>query len=127
VWLVHCYTKDVVSNRAEADHETRGEKRMAINTNDLAKQAIHDKLESQIKTAEAKLDTLKAQAQTAKANLEIKAIAELSPKTQVIQQKFQELKQSGGAQWEQAKTNLEARLADFENSVKEIESKPKAN
>ncbi len=63
---------------------------MAINTNDLAKQAIHDKLESQINTAEAKLDTLKAQAQTAKANLEIKAIAELSPKAQVIRQKFQE-------------------------------------
>jgi hypothetical protein len=85
----------VVSKRAEANDETRGEERMAINTNDLAKQAVHDKLESQIKTAEAKLDTLKAQTQTAKANLEIKAIAELSPKAQEIRQKFQELKQSG--------------------------------
>ena len=46
----------------------------------LAKQAIHDKLESQIKTAEAKLDTLKARAETAKANVEIKAIAELLTK-----------------------------------------------
>ena len=42
----------------------------------MAKQAIHDKLESQIKTAEAKLDTLKARAETAKANVEIKAVAE---------------------------------------------------
>jgi hypothetical protein len=98
---------------------------MAIDTNDLAKQAVHDKLESQIKTAAAKLDTLKAQAETAKANLEIKAIAELSPKTEVIRQKFQELKQSGGAQWEQTKTDLEARLADFEKSIKGIESKAK--
>jgi chaperonin cofactor prefoldin len=127
VWSAHCNAKGVVSNRAEANDETRGEQRMAIDTNDLAKKAIHDKLESQINTAEAKLDTLKAQTQTAKANLEIKAIAELSPKTQVIRQKFQELKQSGGAQWQQAKTDLEARLADFEKSVKGIESKAKAN
>jgi len=99
---------------------------MAIHANDMAKRAVHDKLESQIKTAEAKMDTLNAQAQTAKANLEIKAVAELSPKAQAIRQKFQELKQSGGAQWEQAKTDLEARLADFEKSVKGIESKAKA-
>ena len=36
--------------------------------NNLAKQAIHDKLESQINTAEAKLNTLKRRAETAKAN-----------------------------------------------------------
>jgi len=60
-----------------------------------AKQAIHDKLESQIKTAEAKLDTLKARAEAAKANIEIKAIAELLPKKQAIQQKLRELKRSG--------------------------------
>ena len=99
---------------------------MAIDKNNLAKQVVHDKLESQIKTAAAKLDTLKAQAETAKANLEIKAIAELSPKTQVIRQKFEEMKHSGGSQWEEAKTDLEARLADLENSVKGIESKAKA-
>ena len=91
---------------------------MAIHANDMAKRAVHDKLESQIKTAEAKMDTLNAQAQTAKANLEIKAVAELSPKAQAIR--------PGGAQWEQAKTDLEARLADFEKSVKGIESKAKA-
>jgi hypothetical protein len=32
---------------------------------DVAKKAVHDKLESQIKTAQAKLDTLKARAETA--------------------------------------------------------------
>ena len=49
----------------------------------VAKQAVHDKLESQIKLAEAKLHTLKAQAENAKANAEIKAIADLLPKKQV--------------------------------------------
>ena len=91
----------------------------------MAKQAVHDKFESQIKTAEAKLDTLKAQAETARANLEIKAIAELLPKRQAIQEKLQELKKSGGDQWERAKADLDARIADFEKSVKGIESKAK--
>ena len=40
----------------------------------ISKQVIHDRLESQIKTAEAKLQTMKAKADTAKANVEIKAI-----------------------------------------------------
>ena len=92
-------------------------------TTNVVRQAVHDKFESQIKTAQAKLDTLKARAETTKANLEIKAIAELLPKVQVIQQKLQELKSSGGDTWEQAKTDLEAQIADFEKSVKGIESK----
>lgn len=50
---------------------------MTTNVNNLAKQAVHDKLESQINTAEAKLNTLKARAETAKANVELKAITEL--------------------------------------------------
>jgi hypothetical protein len=37
-----------------------------------------------------KLATLKARAETTKANIELKAIAELLPKKQVIQQKLQE-------------------------------------
>ncbi|MGA8149798.1 MAG: hypothetical protein WB952_02540 [Terriglobales bacterium] len=92
----------------------------------IAKQAIHDKLESQIKAAEAKLETLKARAEAAKANVEIKAIAELLPKKVEIQQKLEQLKKSGGDRWEQAKADLEGRIADFEKSVKGIESKPKA-
>jgi multidrug resistance efflux pump len=89
----------------------------------VAKKVVHDKLESQIKTAQATLDTLKARAETAKANLEIKAIAELLPKGLAIQRKLLELKNSSGDAWEQAKTDLEARIADFEKSVKGIESK----
>lgn len=92
-------------------------------TTDVVKKAVHDKFESQIKTAQATLDTLKAQAETAKANLEIKAIAELLPKGLVIQRKLLELKNSSGDAWEQAKTDLEARIADFERSVQGIASK----
>ena len=93
----------------------------------LAKHAIHDKLESQIKAAEAKLETLKARAEAAKANVEIKAIAELLTKKPLIQLKLQELKKTGGDRWEQAKADLETRIADFEKSVKGIESKAKAH
>jgi hypothetical protein len=93
----------------------------------MAKQVIHDKLESQIKTAEAKLDTLKAKAEAAKAIVEIKAITELLPKKQAIQQKFQQLKDSGGDGWAQAKADLEGRIADFEKSIKGFESKAKAS
>jgi multidrug resistance efflux pump len=93
----------------------------------LAKQAIHDKLESQIKLAEAKLETLKARAEAAKANLEIKVITDLLTKKPVIQQKLQELKKAGADRWEQAKTDIETRISDFEKSVKGIESKLKAH
>jgi len=93
----------------------------------VAKQAVHDKLEAQIKLAEAKLHTLKAQAENAKANAEIKAIADLAPKKQSIQRKLQELKKSSGEAWNQAKTDLESHIAEFENLLKGIESKVKAH
>ena len=93
----------------------------------MAKQVIQDKLESQINTVGAKLDTLKAQAETAKANVEIKAIAELLPKKVAMQLKLQELKKSGEDRFQQAKTDLEKQVAAFENAVKGIESKIKAH
>jgi multidrug resistance efflux pump len=93
----------------------------------VAKQAIHDKFESQIKTAEAKFDSLKAQAESGKANLEIRAITAMLPKKLAIREKLEELKKSGGDRWEQAKTDLEGHIADFEKSVKGIESKAKSH
>jgi capsule polysaccharide export protein KpsE/RkpR len=93
----------------------------------ITKHVIHDKLESQLKAAEAKLDTLKAQAETAKANAEIKAIAELMPKKLAMQLKLQELKKLGEGRSEHAKADLAAQIADFEKSVKGIESKIKAH
>jgi len=91
----------------------------------VAKEVILDKLESQIDTAGAHLLTLKARAETAKADAEIKGIAELLNKKHMIQQKLLEMKKSGGK--EQAKTDLEKLVADFEKSVKGIESKVKAH
>jgi len=93
----------------------------------ITKQAVHDKLESQIKLAEAKLHTLKAQAENAKANAEIKAIADLAPKKQSIQRKLQELKKSSGEAWNQAKTDLEAHIDEFEKLLNGIESKAKTH
>ena len=93
----------------------------------MAKDAILDRLEAQINTAEAKLYTLKARAETAKANVEIKAVTELLTRKQTIQHQLQELKKSGEEGWEQAKVDLEARIADFEKSVKAIELKAKAS
>ena len=58
-----------------------------------AKKVILDKLEAEIKTAEAKLETLKARAMTAKANIEIKAITKLLTRKRG---KLQELKKAGG-------------------------------
>ena len=93
----------------------------------VAKHVIHDKLESQVNTAAAKLDTLKAQAETAKANFEIKAISELLPKKLAMQHKLQELRKLGEDKFEQAKADLETQIAAFEKAVKGIESKIKAH
>ncbi|MGB8032102.1 MAG: hypothetical protein WCF30_20825 [Terracidiphilus sp.] len=90
-----------------------------------AKHVIHDKLESQIKSAEAKLDTLKSRAEVAKANVEIKAIADLAAQKLEIHQKLQELKRTDDSKWGNAKKDLEARVAAFEKSVKGIEAKVK--
>jgi multidrug efflux pump subunit AcrA (membrane-fusion protein) len=94
----------------------------------MAKQAIHDKLASQITSAEAHLEALKARAEAKVANVEIKkAIAEQLTKKLGIQQKLQELKKSGDVHWDNAKHDLEARIADFDKSVKAIESKIKGS
>jgi hypothetical protein len=88
-----------------------------------AKLATHHQAKSQTTAEEAKLNTLKARLGSIRANVEAKGIAELLAKKQVIQQKLQELKKTGGDRWEQAKADLEGRIADFEKSVKEIQSK----
>ena len=99
---------------------------MSIETKTV-KQAIHDKLESQVKAAEAKLETLKARAEVAKANVEIKAIADLAASKLEIHQKLQELKKSGDGHGDRVKAELEAKVAAFEKSVKDIESKVNAH
>lgn len=93
----------------------------------IAKQIIQDELELQIKTAKAKLAVLTSRAESAMVNAEVKAYQTLSPKLQAIQQKFQELKKATGVQWEQTKADLQARVADFKESLKKVESAAGAN
>ena len=90
-------------------------------------QAAQEKFESQVKTAETKLNTLKAKAEAAKASIEVKAIADLTAQKTEIQQKLQELKKSGGEHAEHAKANLDARIAALEKSLRDLESKLKAS
>src|SRR5262249_32128518 len=99
-----------------------GDTAMSIGT-DVAKQVVHDKIDSQIKTVQAKLDTLKAKAESSKANAELKLIAEVAVKKHAIDQKISELKKSGDASYQQAKTDVESRIADLEKSVQAIEAK----
>jgi len=97
---------------------------MSTETN-VAKHVVHDKIESQVKTVQAKLDTLKAKAETAKANAELKTIANLMVQKQAIDKKLDELKKSGEASYQKAKTDIESRISELEKSVQAMEAKPK--
>ena len=92
-----------------------------------AKDAVHDKIESQIKAAEAKLTTLQARAESAKAGFEIKALEDLLPKKLAVRQKLAALKESSDGHWEQTRKDLEERIADFEKSLKHVEATAKAS
>ena len=91
-----------------------------------ARKAVYDKVVSQIDTFEAQLATVKAKAESAKADAELKAIANLATAKVTLDQKVRELKTAGEAAFQQAKADVEARIAEFEKSVKTIESKIKA-
>ncbi len=95
-------------------------------TLNAARKAVYDKVESQIHTFDAKLATLKAKAESAKADAELKAIANLVVAKRTLDKKVAELKTAGEAAFQQAKADVEARIAEFEKSVKAIESKIKA-
>jgi chaperonin cofactor prefoldin len=91
-----------------------------------ARKAVYDKVESQIHTFEAQLATLKAKAESAKADAELKALANLAKTKLTLDQKVRELKTTGQDAFQQAKADVEARIAEFEKTVKAIESKIKA-
>ncbi|HWW87098.1 MAG TPA: hypothetical protein VNZ26_26055 [Vicinamibacterales bacterium] len=91
----------------------------------MAKKAIHDKIESQMNNIQAKLETLKAKAQSAKADAELKMIADLLSKKPAIDHKLNELKKSSESSYQQAKTDVESRVAELEQSMKAIEAKIK--
>ena len=92
----------------------------------MAKKAVHDKIESQINSVQAKLETLKAKAQATKANAELKLIADLLTKKQAIDHKLSDLKKSTDMTYQQTKSDVESRIAELEQSVKSIEAKFKA-
>jgi len=93
----------------------------------IAKQAIQDEFESQIKAAEAELELLAGRAEGAMVKAEVEAYETLLPKLLAIQQKLKELKKSTGAQWGQTKADLELLIGDFKELLKEIALAAKAN
>jgi hypothetical protein len=106
------------------DSKLRKEKEHYMTTEvTMAQKNIHDKFESQIKSAAATLESVKARAEAAKADAEIKAIAALLPKKLALEQKLRELKTTATDNWQEAKADLQERIAEFEKSVKAIGSK----
>lgn len=91
-----------------------------------ARKAVYDKVESQIHAFEAQLATLKAKAESAKADAELKTIAGLVTTKRTLDQKVAELKKTSETAFQQAKADVDARIAEFDRSVKAIESKIKA-
>jgi hypothetical protein len=92
----------------------------------VVEKAVYDKVESQIHTIEAQLATLNAKAESAKADAELNAIANLATAKRTLDQKVAELKKAGGARFQVVKGEVEARIAEFEKSVKAIESRFRA-
>jgi hypothetical protein len=96
---------------------------MSAETN-MAKQAVHDKIDSQVKSVQARLETVKAKAEAATAAAA--TIADLFVKKQVIDRMLSDLKKSGESRYEQTKADVESRVAELEKSVQAIEAKFKA-
>ena len=90
-----------------------------------ARKAVYDKVESQIQAFEAQLAMLKAKAESAKANAELRAIANLATTKLALDQKVSELKRAGETAFQQAKTEVETRIAELDKAVKAIEAKIK--
>ena len=97
-----------------------------MSATNIARKAIHDRIEAQIKIAQAKLESLKAKAESTKAKAELAMIVELLTKKQAIAQKVSELRTSGETTYEQAKNDVESRVAELEKSAQAIEAKFKA-
>lgn len=96
---------------------------MSTETN-IAKQAVHDRIDSQVKSVQARLETLKARAEAATAAAA--TIADLFVKKQLIDRMLSDLKKSGEGRYQQAKADIESRVAELEKSVQAIEAKFKA-
>jgi len=89
----------------------------------MARKAIHDKIEAEISSVQAKLDTLRAKAEANKADAELKMIAELLTRKQAVDHKLAELKKASESAYQQAKTDVQSRVAELEKAVQGIEAK----
>ena len=87
------------------------------------RKAVYDKVESQIHTFDAQVATLKAKAESAKAEAELSAIANLATAKGTLDQKVAELKSAGETAFQQVKAEVEARVAEFDESLQAIASK----
>ena len=88
-----------------------------------ARKAVYDKVESQIHTFEGQVATLKGKAESAKADAELNAIANLAGAKRTLDQKVAELKSAGETAFQQVKADVEARIAEFDESLQAIASK----
>lgn len=88
-----------------------------------ARKAVYDRVESQIHSFEARVATLKAKAESAKADAELAAIANLATAKRALDLKVAELKSAGETAFEQAKADVEHRVAEFDNSLQTIASR----
>ena len=66
---------------------------------------------------------LKAKAESAKADAELNAIANLAGAKRTLDQKVAELKSAGETAFQQVKADVEARVAEFDESLQAIASK----
>jgi prefoldin subunit 5 len=96
---------------------------MSTDTN-LAKEAVHDRIDSKVKSVQAKLEKLKATAEAATAAG--KTIADLYVKKQMIDRLLGDLKKSNETKYEHVKSDIESRVAELEKSVQAIEAKFRA-
>jgi hypothetical protein len=90
------------------------------------RKAVYDKVEAQLHTFEAQLATLKARAESAKADAQLKAIANLFTVKGTLDREVARLKTVADATFEKAKADVDARIAEFRTSIKDIESRIKA-
>jgi len=88
-----------------------------------ARKAVYDKVESQIHTFEAQVARLKAKAESAKADAELNGIANLAVAKRTLDEKVAELKSAGETAFQQVKADVEARVADFDESLQAIASR----
>ena len=95
-------------------------------TMNLIRKAFRKRVGSQIEVAQAKLETMKAKAEAASARAALAAIVALLNEKSSIDRTVDELREAGHSGYQQLKADIEARVAQLEQSVQAIESKFKA-